>query len=48
LEAWRLKAAVAYISSGNLKNFEIPLPPLALQTRFADFARAADKSNCNF
>jgi restriction endonuclease S subunit len=27
-----------------LENFEIPLPPLPLQTRFAEFARAADKS----
>jgi type I restriction enzyme S subunit len=27
-----------------LKNYPFPYPPLALQTRFAEFARAADKS----
>jgi type I restriction enzyme S subunit len=37
-------STVAYISLNNLENFEIPLPPLPLQTRFAAFAEAADKS----
>jgi type I restriction enzyme S subunit len=37
-------STVAYISLSNLENFKIPLPPLELQTRFAAFAEAADKS----
>jgi type I restriction enzyme S subunit len=37
-------STVAYISLSNLESFKIPLPPLELQTRFATFAEAADKS----
>jgi type I restriction enzyme S subunit len=32
------------LSLKQCRELEIPLPPLALQTRFADFVRQADKS----
>lgn len=37
-------STVDYLSLGNLQKIEIPLPPLDLQTRFADFVRQVDKS----
>jgi type I restriction enzyme S subunit len=37
-------STVDYLSLVNLQKIEIPLPPLSLQTRFADFVRQADKS----
>jgi type I restriction enzyme S subunit len=37
-------ANIQNVNQQALSNLRIPIPPLALQTRFADFARAADKS----
>jgi type I restriction enzyme S subunit len=33
-----------FLSLGDMRDLDIPLPPLALQNRFADFVRQADKS----
>ena len=44
LEAISTGSTVNYISLGNLEGFNILLPPLPFQNRFADFVRAADKS----
>jgi type I restriction enzyme S subunit len=35
---------VGHFTIVNAKKIKLPLPPLELQTRFADFVRAADKS----
>jgi restriction endonuclease S subunit len=32
------------VNASDIKEFQIPKAPLALQARFAEFARAADKS----
>jgi restriction endonuclease S subunit len=32
------------VNASDIKEFEVPLPPLDLQNRFADFVRQADKS----
>jgi type I restriction enzyme S subunit len=32
------------VNASDIKEFEVPLAPLALQTRFAEFVRQADKS----
>jgi type I restriction enzyme S subunit len=37
-------STVSYLSLGNLESIEVLVPPLALQNRFADFVRQADKS----
>jgi type I restriction enzyme S subunit len=44
IERMSAGSTVAYLSLSNLDGFEIPLPPLDLQNRFAVFAEAADKS----
>ena len=33
-----------FLALGDIRNLEIPLPPLAMQNRFAEFAKIADKS----
>jgi type I restriction enzyme S subunit len=37
-------ATIAHLTGEKLKSLSVQVPPLALQTRFADFVRAADKS----
>jgi type I restriction enzyme S subunit len=37
-------ATIAHLTGEKLKSLSVQVPPLALQTRFADFARQADKS----
>jgi type I restriction enzyme S subunit len=38
------ETTVPHISVGDIRDYEIPFPPLDLQNRFAAFAEAADKS----
>jgi len=37
-------SASPHINVGDIKNFKVAVPPLGLQTHFADFVRQADKS----